>query len=114
MVEADIYNALSGLVDGRVFPDVAPEGTQKPFITYQQTGGKPVNFIGAEASDKKNARFQVNVWSETRAEASTLARQIENIMVAAPLLAKVESGVVATYDAETKARGTLQDFSLWS
>ncbi len=85
-----------------------------PYITYQQTGGKPVNFVGAEFSDKKNARFMVKVWAATRAEASTLARQVENIMVAAPLLAKIESGVVADYDETTNARGTIQDFSLWS
>lgn len=114
MIEADILTALSSLVGGRVFPDVADAGTTMPFITYQQKGGKPVNFLGAEYADKKNARFQINVWCTTRSQASTLARQVENIMVAAPILAKVESGVIATYDEETKARGTIQDFSVWS
>lgn len=114
MVEADIFTALSGLVSGRVYPDIAPQGAAKPFITYQQKGGKPVNFLGPEYSDKKNARFQINVWSATRSEAANIARQVENIMAMSPLFAKIESGVIATYDEETQARGTLQDFSVWS
>ncbi len=37
-VEADIFNALSPLVGGRVFPDDAPFDTVKPYITEQQIG----------------------------------------------------------------------------
>lgn len=114
MIEVDLFTALAPLVSSRVFPDVAPEGTVKPFITYQQKGGQPVNFIGAEASSKKNARFQVNVWCATRIEVAGLIRQIEDLMVLSPLFGKIEGGAIATYDEATKARGAMQDFSFWS
>lgn len=114
MVEADLVTTLSSLVGGRVFPDVAPEGTQRPFITYQQKGGKPVNFIGAESSNKKNARIQINVWSQTRLEASAISRAIEDTVVLAPLLGSIETGAIATFDEITQSRGTMQDFSFWS
>lgn len=114
MIEADLFTKLAPLVSNRVYPDVAPEGTTRPFITYQQKGGSPVNFLGAESSNKKNARFQINVWSDTRIEASTLIRQIEDLMVTSPLFGKIEGGAIATYDDVTKSRGTMQDFSFWS
>jgi hypothetical protein len=114
MIEADLYTKLASLVSNRVYPDVAPEGTAKPFITYQQKGGQAVNFLGAESSNKKNARFQINVWSATRSEAATLMRQIEDLMVTSPLYGKIEGGSIATYDEVTKARGAMQDFSFWS
>lgn len=114
MIESDLYAKLAPLVGNRVYPDVAPEGTVKPFITYQQKGGSPVNFLGPESSDKKNARFQINVWSVTRIEASILMRLIEDLMVTSPLFGKIEGGAIGTYDDVTKARGAMQDFSFWS
>ena len=114
MIEANLFTALSTLVNGRVFPDVAPSATTLPYITFQQKGGKPVNFLGAEYADKKNARFQINVWCATRIEAATLSRSIENLMVQSPLLGVIEGGSIATYDEETNTRGAMQDFSFWS
>ena len=38
-IETAIYDALKGLVGNRVFPDFAPLGTVRPFITYEQAGG---------------------------------------------------------------------------
>lgn len=114
MLEANLFNALSALVNARVFPDVAPEGVELPYITYQQIGGKPINFLGAESSSKKNARVQVNVWSHTRIEASALIRQVEDIAVTAPLLGVIEGGAIASYEPELKIYGAMQDFSFLS
>lgn len=41
-IETDICTALNDLVDGRVYPDVAPAGAATPYVTYQQVGGAPV------------------------------------------------------------------------
>lgn len=112
-IEAKLYTTLSPLFGGRVFPDFAPTGTAKPYCTYQQVGGKPVNFMGAESSDKKNARIQINVWAETRLSAQSLIRQIEDLAVQAPLLGSIESGAVATFDEANQVRGARQDFSFW-
>ncbi len=114
MLETNIFNALSPLVGARVYPDIAPAGTALPYITYQQVGGKPVNFLGAESSDKKNARMQINVWSSSRLQAALISRSIEDCLVLTPLFGTVEGGAIASYEPELKLYGAMQDFSFWS
>jgi len=113
-IEPQLVTVLSGIVSGGAFPDIAPAGTALPYCTYQQVSGTPVNYLGAESSDKKSSRIQVNVWSATRAQAMTLIRQIEDAIVKAPLFGMVEGGAIATYDDVTKTRGAMQDFSFWA
>ncbi len=114
MIEPALVTVLNTVTDGRVFPDTAPLGTVKPYITYQQVGGNPVNFLGQESSDKKNSRIQINVWSSTRAEANTLMRHIEDLMVLAPLNGSIEGALIAARDVPTDSYGAHQDFSFWA
>jgi hypothetical protein len=113
-IEAELYQALLSLAGGRVFPDVAPENTPVPYITYQAVGGEPINFLSGEAPGKTNTRMQVNVWAATRLEASEIGAQVEDAVRAAiDLQPDVLAGRVATYDETTQYRGTMQDFGLW-
>lgn len=112
-VEGEIVRALAGLVEGRVYPDTAPEGVRLPFIVYQQVGGAPLEFL-AGVPDKKNGRFQIEVWSKRRAEASGLIRQIEDIVrTDSTLLGTTLAGALATYDDVLNWYGARQDFSIW-
>jgi Protein of unknown function (DUF3168) len=114
-IEPQIYALLQGLVSGRVFPDVAPENTVRPYCTYQTVGGQAVNFLKQAAPGASNARVQINVWADTRGTASALARQIEDLMRAAPgMQVTVEGAPVSIYETDTRLRGTMQDFSCWS
>lgn len=111
-LEEQLFNVLQSLVAGRVFPDIAPADTPRPYLTYQAVGGQPINFIGSEIPDKENTRAQVNVWADTRLAASALGKQVEDALRTAPgLQTEVASGRVATYDETTTYRGTMQDFS---
>lgn len=112
--ETEIFAALKGLVANRVFPDVAPPNTPRPYITYQPVGGEPINYLEQEAPNKENGRWQINVWADTRLEASALARQAANALRLAPALqTRVLASPVALYEPDTKLRGTRQDFSCW-
>ena len=113
--EALIYEALKHLVGARVLPDFAPDGTEQPFIVYQVVGGEPINYLTGEQPDKQKVRMQISVWAgEDRIEASVLGHQVEEaIRAAAHLQPEVASGRIATYDEETNARGTRQDFYLF-
>lgn len=113
-VESNIVTALTSLVGGRIYPDVAPLDAAKPYITYQQVGGQVVNFLESIAPGKRNGRFQINVWAETRAQAADLSRQAEVILIEAPaLLATPQAAATALYEPDTKLYGTLQFFSIW-
>lgn len=113
-VESDLYDALKGLVANRVYPDVAPDLTVRPYIVFQQVGGSAINFLDSTVPSKKNMRMQVSVWADTRTAAAGLSRQVEDALRAvAPLQTTVLGAPVATYEADTKLRGTRQDFSFY-
>ena len=112
-VEAIIFNSLRGVVSDRVFPDVAPQGAVRPYITYQQVGGEAVNFVESTAPNKANGRFQLNVWADTRMQASTTARQVEAALRAAPLQTTVLGAPFSDYEPDTKLYGAVQDFEFW-
>ena len=113
-VEADLFTALKTLVSNRMFPDVAPLGTAKPYLTYQQVGGTAVSFLESGVVGKRNGRFQINAWANTRVEAASLSRSVEDTLVtSAPLRAYVLGAPVASYEPETLLYGTRQDFSIW-
>lgn len=112
-VESDLFSVLAALVGNRVYPDVAPAAVVLPFITYQQVGGEPANFLAGLPS-KRNARVQINTWAATRVEAMALIRQAEDAVRASALLnATTLGGAVAERDEETMHFGARQDFSIW-
>jgi hypothetical protein len=112
--EKGVFDALRALAADRVFPDFAPDAVARPYVTYQQVGGFPINFLEASLPDMKNGRFRINVWADTRAQASALCAQVEAAMrSAAALQVTVLTSPVALADPETRLRGTSQDFSVW-
>lgn len=114
-VEDDIYFALKGLVGGRVERDVAPVGIAKPYITFQQVGGVPLNFLEPVLPSKRNGIFRVYCWDTTRDSASALGRQVEKLLVeSSVLLATTASGLVAIpREPDTGLFGTWQHFDIW-
>ena len=114
-VEASLYTALSALVGGRVYPDVAPAGAVVPYITYQQVGGVAFAYLDKSPADRKNGRVQINVWATTRAEATALILQAETALTASTSFQASPIGAHANdYEDDTKLYGALQDFSIWS
>ena len=114
-VEIDIINTLQALVGNRFYPDEAPSDAVLPYGVFQQVGGSAPTFIERAVPSKKNGRFQVAWWCETRAEAASLGLQGEAAMVAATAFdAKPFSAPIAVIDEETNYRGALQDFDVWS
>lgn len=111
-VEFDIFDALKGLVGNRVYPDVGPADVLKPYATYQQVGGIPLNFVENAVPSKSHGRFQVNVWSTSRAECASLSRQAAAALITG-LLAEKMSEPIAMYEEDTKLYGSMQDFGIW-
>ena len=114
-VESDIFDTLKTLVSNRVFPDVAPWNTTRPYITYQQIGGKAINYIDPTAPDLRHGMYQVNCWDDTRLAANALARQVEAAFRAATIFqSRPDSDILATHEPDLNRYGTIQDFSIWS
>jgi len=112
-IETDLVTAIGALCAGRCYPDVAPPGTVRPYVTYQQVGGQVAEFMEGGPAPKRNARMQINVWGNSRAEANALMRQIDDALRSAPFRGSPIGDLTAEYDAVTGDRGARQDFSLW-
>lgn len=105
---------LLTLAGGRVYPDVAPDAPQLPYITFQQVGGEVLNFLDRTLPSKLNARMQVNVWAATRLEACALAQQVEELFqLSLTLQASPLGAAVADFEEVGKLYGFRQDFSVW-
>jgi len=114
-IEALIYAALAPLVDGRVYPDVAEEGSALPRIVYQEVGGNGLAFTEGTLPDHEGCRMQVVAWGEQRLAVTALAKQIKEALMAVPEL-QVEplGGRTSVHEPDTGLRGSRQDFSIWA
>jgi len=114
-IESDIFSAIKSLVGNRAFPDIAPSATAKPYVTYTQIGGEVINYVDDLVADKKNGRFQFNVWGDSRSQCSALMLQIEAAMITATAFQARPIGAPnSSYDFDMAIYGSQQDFSIWS
>jgi len=66
---------IDSLVDGRIYPNAVPQGKAMPAITYQQISG-PREYTTDGPVGLVMARYQVNCWTETYAEARQLGEAV--------------------------------------
>lgn len=111
-MEADLYALLHAVCE-RVYPDIAPQGTALPYVTWQGLGGEDVTFADGSATDKRFPLIQVDAWSATRLEALTLIRSIEAAMRASAAFVAVPQGEpISTTEPGTQLRGCIQRFEM--
>lgn len=113
--EAALVSLLTGLVSGRIYPDVAPSGAGLPRIVYQQVGGKSINYTEGTLPNTENARMQIVCWASTRATAIALMKQAEAAIRTAPVIQVEPLGArVSGYEQDTNLYSSMQDFSIWT
>lgn len=113
-VEADLFNVLKAICP-RAYPDIAPTNTIRPYVTYQQIGGKAVSYVDPSIPSLKNGEYQINIWADTRTQASAMALQIEAALITANAFqARPLSAPASDYDYDMLVYGSRQDFSIWS
>lgn len=113
-LEAD-FTALLLPICPRITPDVAPYGTQTPYVVWEQIGGASLRFLDGTAADKRNADIQFTVWHTTRSAANALMRQVEEALCTNPaiLQARPFGEPQAAFDDADELRGAVQSFSIW-
>lgn len=113
-VEENISTVVGALCAGRVYPDAAPFGVDRPYAEYQQVGGESITFFSREIPSKKNGRFSISSWANTRMEAASLARSIEDAIVSSNLFdAEPIGGPISQYEHDLGLFGMTQDFSIF-
>lgn len=105
---------LNGLAGGRVFPLVADEGVDTPYIVVQRVGGSATNLLTGEAPEKQVHRVQVTVWARSALDAESIGEQVEAaIRGAVDLQPEVLGLPVDDYDPTTKYKGSRQEFRVF-
>ena len=114
MMEAALHTLLLTACP-RVYPDVAPSGTAKPWVTWQSLGGESLGFLDNTAADKRHTLMQINAWATTRMQALQIARDIETLMRASTAFIATPSGeAVSMYESDTALYGCVQHFDIYS
>jgi len=114
-VETDLFDSLKGLVGNRCYPDFAPLGTVRPFITYEQAGGDALYFIDGSLADKKHGRFEIGVYADSRASCAAIALQVETTMAAVTAFQSTAiHAPISDYASEVKIYSSTQNFSVFS
>lgn len=113
MTAETTLSALLKALCPRVYPDVAPDGTTAPYITWQAIGGESIRFLDNTDGGKRVTLMQVSVWSLTRSEALSLIRQAEDLMcISSAFQCRPEGGAISTYEPDTRLYGCIQRFSI--
>jgi len=110
-VRAHLVTALPGV--GWIGPAPAPEAQAHPLATYQQVTGYPEG-SGASAAEYWYSRFQVTIWSNSYAEAASLAADVaaaflnwSGTIAGTPNVVVHDSGVAGIVDLSDALASTL-------
>jgi hypothetical protein len=66
---------INGLISGRVYPDILPQGPTYPALTYFRVSGPRLYHLRG-ASGRSTPRYQIDCWAETRLGARVLAEAV--------------------------------------
>jgi hypothetical protein len=111
MIQQDIFTALSGVAGGRVFPNIAPNNVQKPYVVYARVSSAPENTL-ADGAPLGNTRLQVDCFDTTYAAAVALAEAIKAAMKSSAIthILLLEQD---HFEPDASLHRVILDFSIW-
>lgn len=112
-VEAVLTACLQASLPGiPVRPDVALSTDVTPYIVYSQFTGDRVKSLAGD-SGLANPRFQIDVYSLTKADCIEKKSVIRDAVLSSDLLGAVFIDEGSGYESDTKLFRQRQDFSFW-
>lgn len=111
-MEAILQSVLEAICK-RTYCSVAPAGTNVPWITWQQTGGRDMSYL-ENTQGVRHARVQISVWASTPMQAAGIRDQIEAALRSLESLTCTPSAAhYMTYEPDTKLHGVQQVWEIW-
>lgn len=104
-----VQNATAA--DDRVYPQIAPDNVQRPYIVYQRVTENVENVL-AGRTGLINTRLQVDVYATTYAQAQQIATAVADLMAswALPNVSILSQDI---YESEVKLHRVMTDYSIW-
>lgn len=110
-----LVERLTPIFGERIFLSPAPiallRDTKTPYCVFEIQGEKPIDFIDTSLADVRHVLVGLYIWTDTEAENLRLMKEVEQILVRAPIFATVESGIQTFFDEGIGIRGISQAFS---
>lgn len=113
-IEEQIFSALSAIaaVGTRVYPNIAPDKVQTPYIVYHNIANKP-EVVLDNSVPINNTRMQIDVYDKVYlAGAKAVAAQVVAKMAAAPFTS-VPLISQDLYEPDVKLHRVQMDYSIW-
>ena len=111
MIQEQLFAALAGVAGGRVFPNVAPNNVQKPYVVYMRVASSPENTL-ADGIPIDNTRMQIDCFDLTYAGVTTLAETVKTALrtsaITNVLLLEQDQ-----FESDALLHRVILDFSLW-
>ncbi|MFZ5762836.1 MAG: DUF3168 domain-containing protein [Thermodesulfobacteriota bacterium] len=112
-IEGSIQSVLAATVSGRCYPMVAPDNTDRPYITFQVVSNVPeVSLDGPSGQSRR--LVQVDVWGESYASAKGIEQQVAAAMAAATAFKSIPLMSRDLYEDEVKIYRVNMEFSVWN
>ena len=112
-IAQQVLTLLSGATaaGARVYPLTAPDGVQKPYITYQRISSNQ-EVVLSGTSGLTNTRMQIDVYATTYAQATSIAAQVDALM-SAWSVQNVSILLQDFFEDQVKLFRISHDYSLW-
>ena len=97
--------AVSALVADRIHPQIVPEGSTLPVVTYTSVFGQPVSCLDGFTSAVARYSVQIDCWAKTRDAAAALALAVRDRMntAASSFSALItQDPLIKDYEADTR------------
>ena len=111
MIQEQLFTALSGVAGGRVFPNLAPNDVQAPYLVYLRVASVPENTL-ADGIPIDNTRVQIDCFDTTYAGALALAESVKAALRASNitfvLLMEQDQ-----FEFDALLHRVILDFSIW-
>lgn len=105
---------LSALVGTRVYPVLAPQGTTRPFVTYQRIGADNRAVLGGEVSGDQE-QIQLDAWADSYTQAHAVTAAVIAAMDGASTFssARVTGPIDRDFERDTQLYGSMTGYSVW-
>ena len=115
MTEVDVYALLKNnagvkaLVNERVYPLVAPQNAQKPFIVYRVISGLKIQCMGGEIF-RGDYRMQLDCYGLTYSSVKSIGQAVKSCLVG--FMSSSDIDMMDDYDDEAQLFKQIIDFKI--
>jgi hypothetical protein len=118
LVRAELMaaQAVNDLVGQRIFPQVAPQGVDPPFVVLTTVSEIPASsFTGEPGELLRQARVQVDCYAAGYLDAHQVANAVDAVVadLSRPDLSAVRESSQDLYDDEAQLHRVSSDYGVW-